>query len=58
VIPTPWQPPLWLGACIDGGTVKSPFLAGYLLHDYEDRPRLLWSDGRQLVAEDLNAPSR
>lgn len=44
----------WLGAFIAEGDIERPFLVGYMKHEYEKRPWLLWCNGAQLHSEDLN----
>jgi hypothetical protein len=44
----------WIGGFIAAGDDDQPFLVGYLKHEYERRPWLLWSNGERLAAEDLN----
>jgi hypothetical protein len=44
------------GEHFDAGQLTTGFFVGYVRHEYEPRPWLLWADGSTLKAENLNPP--
>jgi hypothetical protein len=46
----------WFGEHAIGGDENSPYLVGYMKHEYELRPWLVWGRGGPLSFENLNVP--
>jgi hypothetical protein len=46
----------WLGPYIEPTNGDQPLLLGYLRHEYETRPVLVWHQGNRIYGEDLRQP--
>jgi hypothetical protein len=46
----------WLGPYIEPTNGDRPLLLGYLRHEYQTRPLLVWHHGDRLYGEDLRSP--